>query len=395
MLFREWNRTSLFFSGAYTQNQSLGHGNKPKSTDTLVQYFPELNAYAHKGRPFQALPLEFEASANAAYLYREAGERGSRLGLRPKLTLPLTNEYGSVLLSTGLHSIWYRTASKNPGTDKDYIATPFFDIKASTELVRLFDLNKTPLTSPGDSRWSSIKHSVIPRIDYYKTAANNNDILRTPFYDNYDEIFSRHGVTYSLDSTLTRKRERLLPRKTADGRDEIYIQTDYREFFRLHLEQTYNIEEAARDNMLTQYTRRPFGDIIAEGAISLDTYITLRSRSDWSPYIGGLTRHSHGITLDMPQINGRFFTGFDFRRKLNEYSRHRQNSISMVRVNGSTTLYGPWSTAFYYNWDIKGNAETEKGLALKYTHQCFSITGTFDKNQTETNWGITFSLTGL
>ena len=99
LLTRDWERGSVALSSFYTQDPSLGHGNSPLSSDETVQRLPQFDAFLHKGRIFPALPLELEANAQAAYMYRRSGTRGARYEVVPRLTLPVSTQYGSIIAS--------------------------------------------------------------------------------------------------------------------------------------------------------------------------------------------------------------------------------------------------------------------------------------------------------
>ncbi|MDR2892768.1 MAG: LPS assembly protein LptD [Deltaproteobacteria bacterium] len=406
MLFREWQRASLYLSGAYEQNPALGHGNLSRNRDDNVQTMPSFDAFLHKGRIFADFPLEIEASAQAAYKYRREGTRGARYDLVPRVSLPLHSQYGSIIASAALRSTWYNTEYKgeNPtgnrsvSGDSDRMHAEF-DIQGSTEFSRNYALAPTAnLLKAGDSQWSAIRHSIVPRVTY--SNRNYDDQSTNPYYDEYDQLSSRNELVYSIENTLTRKRERMLTRKNAAGEDENYVESDYRRILRLRLEQAYDIHESNRDYDLSAYPRRPFRDIMAEAEFYWDEGLSFTSRSYWSPNTGQVTKHSHGISLSRPEF-GSISTGLTFLNKVDDYFLRRRDETTMLTVRGDLDLYGPFSAIFYYNWSVKGPAETEKGLQIIYDHQCFQLLGQLEidrddeTGKSDTSVRFMFKLTGL
>jgi hypothetical protein len=239
MLFREWKQASLYLNGTYTQNQSLGHGNRDRSTDNTVQTLPELSAFRHKGRLWENIPLEFEGSFTSGYKYRRYGDRGYRTDFSPRVSLPLNSAFGSIIASADLNSTWYNTHASQPGTaalaesrENSRRLAADFDLAASSELSKVYELGPaatagqaigpwTPdagkdrrdafapagpeLAKPGDSRWVSLSHSITPRLDYHRRRAFSGQ-TRNPAYDPYDRLQDVNTLVYSVENSLTRKR---------------------------------------------------------------------------------------------------------------------------------------------------------------------------------------------
>ncbi|MDR2826034.1 MAG: LPS assembly protein LptD, partial [Deltaproteobacteria bacterium] len=371
MLFREWTRASLYLTGTYTQNTALGHGNRSLDSDDTVQTLPELSAFWHKGRLFDSLPLEFEGSLIGGYKYRHLGDKGFRTEFVPRVSLPLNSEYGSLIASADLRSSFYNTnVYTQPGlanfTEREHNSSNFaadFDLAASSEIFIVYALGSeirngqsiaTPasdragsnaLPKPGDSDWLSIKHSVIPRLDYHRRTDYSFQ-KRNPSYDEYDRAKEANALVYSLENSFVRKRATVETRekpgaaltsaeRTTDGEtppakaeQELYYKTDYLQFLRLKLEQTYDFEESGRERDLEAYPRRPFRDLIAEAAFYLDETVSLNTKAYWSAYSHDITRWDQGVNLNIQNL-GSFYTGLSFRDKAHDYYTQR-DKLSML-----------------------------------------------------------------
>lgn len=411
MFFRDWDRAGLYLSAMYNQDPTLGNGNTPRSKDTTVQQVPELNLYLQQGRLIDALPLEFSGSGQAAYLYRREDTSGTRFDLSPRITLPISGRYGSVIASAGLHATWYRTEKRHEAaapvsgssSDEKSRYIPEFEISGSTELARVYSLDNPPLQEAGESRWVGIKHSVVPRLTYLHVP--DEEQSRTPYFTSYDYIAPRHELIWSLDNVFTRKRERMLERVDERTNEvETYSQYDYQDLFRLRLEQAYSLYEARRGHDRDEYPREPWRDIMAELTVYWDEQLSFFSRSYWTPSEDGFTSHSHGVSLNLPKW-GTFSTSLDYRKPVNDYYTRRgphygptmpiTERLTTASFRADMHLWGPWTASAYYDWDIKGQGKNEKGLTIMYNHQCFSLGGQIIRDEDDTIFRIQFSLSGL
>ncbi len=404
LLFRDWQRVSVAFGAAYTQDQTLGHGNKGLTSDPTVQRLPQASAYLHKGGLIEGLPLEIAASTEAGYMYRRNGTRGARYTVTPQLTLPVNGRYGSVIATAGVRQALYATDKvdkenrSEPLQNGDSQTVPEYQVMGSTEVARVFPLSAAPLAANngtiGKSRWTAVRHAVQPRVGYANIPLV--DQSRNPKYDGEDRIRATNELTYSVTNIITRKRERVVAQKAAKPGEapQPAVATDYLDLIRLTLEQGYDIREATRDDERDRYARRPFSDVRTEVQIGLDEYVSLLSRSYWSPYMNLFTRHEHGISLNYPAW-GTFYTGLGYRKALDEYTRKRDQDIKTLDLQGTLNLFGPLSLRFAYSRDYENNDDVERTLDFIYTHQCFQLIARMSSDTGEQNYQFLVVLNGL
>ena len=402
LLFREWQRTSVFLGAAYTQNPTYGNGNKARNLDPTVQTLPQFGAFLHKGRIFENFPLEVQANAEGNYKYRREGTKGMRFDVFPKLSLPMHSEYGSVIVSAGLGSTWYENTEQNrSGTGANERVKENanrlmsdVDVQASTEFSRVYNLDVSgdELSKPGDSRWVAFRHDITPRLFYRNVSAE--DQHGNPYYDETDRTSNLHQLTYSIENSFTRKRERMLARTNAEGEQEFYSSSDYLKVFSLRLEQAYDIRESRRDYNLGDYDRRPFRDIMAEATFNYDSHLSFTTRTFWITESGSLDRHDHSVSFNVPEW-GKLSTTMSFRGVRHDYFVNRNNQISLMRFQGETAQFGPFSASFFYDWNIKGPGKEDKGLLITYNHECFKLIGDFSKDGDEVRVGLMVQLSGF
>ena len=405
---RDWERVSLNLSSYYTQNQYLGNGNRLRREDENVQRLPQFDAFLHKGRIFPALPLEADASFQAAYMYRRSGTRGARYMAVPRLTLPLSSRYGSLVASGGISQTLYNT--ENPGhsasltqnesghgprQEEENRTVPFFNIAATTELARVYDFGNPPLpltnSTVGEKQWLGMRHSIQPRVEYaYRPQVDQRD---NPYYDDEDRLQPKTELVYSITNVFTRKQENVVLVKNEKGEMVPAPRTSYHDLVRLRLQQAYDHREASRNDHRDTYERRPFGDVIADLELNLTNSLSLTTRNNWSPYEKDFTRHQSYVRLSDPDL-GSIYAGYDYRPKIDEYSRYRKTDLSYVRVGGNTSV-GPFSASADFYYDYKNQENHELDLSLSYNHQCFTVIGTTQVDPREKNYQLSIILTGL
>jgi LPS-assembly protein len=370
-----------------------------------VQRLPQFDAFLHKGRIIPSLPLEIEASAQAAYLYRRSGTRGARYEIVPRLTLPVNTRYGSVIASAGIYQTIYETelpsrtskdANTAPRQNKDTRSVPEFSLASFTEFARVFSLDAPPLQADlatvGESRRTALRHSVQPRLEFRHRLNENQD--RNPRYSAEDRLAPQTELVYSLTNVLTTKKERVVLAKNEEGEMVPEIQTSYEDLVRLRLEHAYDFREAARNNDRDEYPRRPYGDIFADLTFFAWENISLETRNDWSPYLGELTRHQGAVTLNFPEY-GKIRAGYDLRKSLDEYTRKREHSVNYLTLGLETASFGPWSLYSTFGYDYKDYGNKEMQIDLAYTHQCFKLVGRVSVEPQEEHYQLLIMLTGL
>ncbi|GHV54160.1 LPS-assembly protein LptD [Deltaproteobacteria bacterium] len=413
MLFRDWERVSVNFSSTYLQDPTLGHGNRKLNMDDTVQHLPQIDIFLNKGYLIDPLPFEIAANAEAGYMYRRNGTRGMRYSLSPTLSLPLNSRYGSLIASAGLQQTFYatdsyektapngygagQTAPASHGDHGKHQTVPTFQIDASSNLTRTYSFGSslTPTReNVGETTWTAAQHTIQPRVRYKNIPLENQN--RNPFYDSNDRIRPQNELTYSLTNIITRKRERVIAKKPAKENEEISpeIARDYLDFLRLSLEQTYDVRESRREDKQEEYARRPYGDLIAEATVNFSEYLAFTSRSAYSPYLDTFTSHDHGVTLNYVPW-GHLYTGFGYRRAMNEYLRTRNSDLRMLTASGELTILDPFSLQFSLSQDLENGDNVNRELRLVYQHQCFQIMGVFAKDAIEEHYGFRIALVGF
>lgn len=400
LVSRNWSKVGLYSQLEYTQNLNYMNDNLPASTNPTIQRLPQVDLDFFQSR-LLSTPLQWQAENQMTYFWREFGTTGVRTDFHPQLSLPLTNAYGSIIPRLGWRQTLYTLdrVENSPNVEDRFHTRGLLDaqITAYTSMQRVFDLPFQPgaghgLKSPGDSRWTGIKHTLQPELEWNYIPDQDQDDL--PDFDTMDRIEPENELTYSLQSVLTRRKVT----KANSGRsdeNESDLHTTYRDFCLFDLEQSYDFREATRNDDRDAYPRRPFSDIRAKLQLNLTSWLSLYSNTWFSPYETTFTEHEH--TLEMrPQKGTSLFFGLDYRKELDEdIWRRDQRALNVVRVGGTHKLSPSWRIGVDIQQDIEDSEIIHQRLNVGYRHQCWGMDVEFERTEYENKVTVMLNLLQL
>jgi len=394
---RSWDRYGVVGKLAWTQNLAYLNGNNPAGANPTTQTLPEAHLYAFKDS-IPGTPLEWEAAGSFDYFWRQYGTRGFRTDLHPILSLPLSMGPVTVIPSAGLRSTSYGVGgyTNEPATTTTNKAPtrtfPELGFSAFTEMNRVFSLGaplEAKMENVGKSEWGAVRHSVAPRLDFSYIPAPQSQ-GRLPLFDALDRIQRKNVITYSLTNVLDRKRTSVVAAPKGNATIPVTA-TDYLDFFRLRVEQSYDRDEAARSDLLGKYTRRPFSDLMVESSVTPQKYVNLTSRTYYSPYLGRPTEHEHLLTLTKEKV-GELRFGYDYLYPLDEYKRKHDKDIQALRVGVDVALTDKLKFTSDYRLDIAGHADLEKTAGFVWTDQCYNVQLIFTRKPSDQSLELRFNL---
>ncbi|MBG0777886.1 MAG: LPS-assembly protein LptD [Desulfovibrionaceae bacterium] len=397
---RSWDRFGMSASAEYTQNVDYGHGNTSLSRDPTLQKLPEVSGYLFKDSI--AGPLEMRAGLTATNFWRRYGTSGTRLDVHPRISVPLRSKYGTIIPSLGWRQTIYGVdwhESDSPGREGSFKSRGLPDmlVSAYTEAYRVMGLSwGTGLAlsreNVNKSRWTSLKHNIQPRLAYSYIPRRDQDDL--PQFDAVDSIDGENQITYSLSNILSRKRQTVVMQEGKDGKARPAFDVDYRDIVRFRLEQGYDFNEAKRTDLIDQYPQRPLTDTLAELSVMPGDYVTLTSRSWFSPYLSSITEHEHSLTMEWPN-RVTAMVGLDFQESLDEYKRRERKRISAVRTAIKAFLTPAWSVSARWDADIQDGRDLQKELMINYAHDCFELGIAYAQDSYEDRVEILINLMGF
>ena len=407
MLARDYDSFGLAAKLEYNQNPAYMNGNNKASQDPSLQRLPELDAFLFKDT-VGSTPLELEAQAKYDYFTREKGTTGHRLDLRPTLSLPLHTTALTVIPHIGARGTFYNvddwetngnTTLANGQVEGNHTSeddTPMSltveaGVSLFSELYRTYSLDSPPLALSEDNldeeRWTDIKHSIVPRVDYnYIPRKTGQSDL--PYFDERDRVFGENRVSYSLTNVLDRKREYVT--LGPDGSTPV-VESDYLDFARFRLAQSYDRLEATRMDELNSYERRPFSDVLAEIVLQPLAGLELSSKTWYSPYMARVTEHEHMIRYTYEGVGDVFFA-YDFLDKVDEYNRRRENTMQVLHLGGNFYVMQNLVLGLEYRTDLNSGTDLEKTVRLMWQGECYDLGLQFTRSEEDSRVGLHFNI---
>jgi len=206
-------------------------------------------------------------------------------------------------------------------------------------------------------------------------------------------VTRQNKITYSLTNVLDRKRSSVVAGPSpAGGNSTIPVAaTDYLDFLRLRVEQSFDRDEAARTDQLGTYPQRPFSDIMVEAIIRPEKFLSLTSRTYYSPYLHRPTEHEHMLTLTKEKL-GELRLGHDYLYPISEYTRQRSDDVQVLTLGADYQITEKLKFTSDYRYDIAGHSDLEKSAGLVWTDQCYEIQLKYSRKPSDQNIELRFNL---
>ncbi|MBU1248944.1 MAG: LPS assembly protein LptD, partial [Proteobacteria bacterium] len=387
LLTRDYDSFGVAGKLEYNQNLEYWNGNAPDESDPTLQTLPELGMFTFKDSLLDT-PLEFENTVEFDAFHRNWGTKGQRLRVNPEVSLPLKTDFLTFIPTIGMESNFYnvdrwqtdgnqtlaggQTEGNNTAEDSNPTSLALnAGFTMFSELSRVYPSEDPALElnvdNVGQSRWESIKHSIVPRVsyDYQPRRTGQTD---KPYFDEQDRFFGQNELTYSLTNVLDRKRQTV----TLSGDGTPSLASDYLDFARLRIEQSFDNNEATRKDSLDEYKRRPFSDILAEVMISPFGGLSLMSKAFYSPYLSKITENE--TTLGYTFVDGsNVFLGYDFLDTRDEYKYQIRDKIQVLRLGGNYNIARNLVLGLEYRRDLHQGLDLEKTIKLSWTDDCYEV----------------------
>jgi len=343
---------------------------RQKDKNTTLQRLPVIEFDMIKQ---QILDSYFYQDMNASYthFYREEGTRGHRLDTQYRLYLPARIKHiMAVESSLGLRqTTWYidEYAKNTVNKDRTFFRGIYdLQIDMSTELFRIFSLPKKP--------FSRIKHNIRPQIVYQYVPELSQD--KYPFFDTLDRIPEKNLLTYSVTSLLISRSDKKMRKGDPNGHGSPV--PSYHQFFRLELEQRYDLNKANQDDP------EPFSPVYARFEITPVDNFSLDAESQWSIYQDRFI--SRNAAMNIRDNRGdRIFV--EYRNTRGEIERNNVESINLLgdfRLSQQLSVYGGYERNIYDGKTIK------QEIGMLYQTQCWSLNIRYWEE--ENNYKVRFSI---
>lgn len=342
----------------------------PLPSDRALHKLPSIEFSGLKQRILDT-PLYVDFRTEYAHLYREEGERGHRFDAHSRLYLPYRLK-NLITLEPSLgisRTLWVVDEREDDASQKDRTPTrgqADFRFDLTSELYRIFADNRLPNRR--------VKHIVRPQITYGYTPEESPDAY--PSFDTPDRVPGENLLTYSLTHILISRSEEENDTGENPGTDRPRV--DYHQFFRLKIEQSYDIDRAGDPGA------EPFSPVRARLEIRPLDHLAVDIESRWSPYGSGFVSHSAALALHDDRGN----------RLFAEY-RFEADRMESIYGDFRMTLTDRFSAYGDYERNLHDKKQIRLGLGLLYQEQCWSLDIHYSEEANDRRVGLVIHLYGL
>ncbi len=365
LLSRQWMNFGMDIKTQYTQDLRYMNDNRDPDKNPTVQRIPEISLYLYPYTLWDT-PFQIEADSTFTYFWRKEGINGERVDLRPTLTYNYTSYYLSLIPRFSYRETLYFTQ------DATVHRSIFnFDTDLFTQFSRIFHLN--------GKHWEKIRHVIKPEIKYSFTPTVIQDKL--PRFDSVDRISPTNKITYSLTNLFTAKI------KKENG-------YNYLDFLYIKIEQSYDFEEASREENLDIYPKRPFTDIKLEVKFKPISQLYLDTTTWISPYVEKVTEHETTFGFNSKRV--KLALNYDYSKKIpDDIWRKNKKSIDTLSIYTKFFLTSYFSVEYIGDKDFVENEMVKQRVTFSYIHQCWSVSLVTDIRRDERKYMVLLNLNQL
>ncbi len=343
--------------------------NLDRDTDRTLQRLPQVH-FSSLLQRFGESSLFTRLDMTYDHFYRDKGQSGQRLFLRPALSAPFQVGFLEVSPEIGYTQRFYYADEEPDGEgDSRWEQKGVFDlgVRLSSSFVRVFN------GGPGNVR--KIQHIISPEVTYSYASQRDEDDL--PYFDRRDRLAHVHRISYGLTNRLTARIE------PQDGA------AFYHEFLYFRLSQEYDIVESRQDPLNPRDNFRPFSALRTEVLLRPTrwSHVKLDSRYDFETAAGESMKVAD-MRLELGADDGRgngVSASYHYLRDDQEY----------VEGKLRTSFLDPVHLRYLHRYDLITGRALEKVLDVEYRAQCWSVFLTLRDRLVDTEFLVTFSLSGL
>jgi len=363
-LNRVWASSSL--NAEFRWNDNVIRRRR-SDTDPTLQELPFIGYNASK-QQISKSPFFFDFNSTYTYFYRQDGTKGHRADAHPRVYLPYKlKPYFAFEPSAGIReTVWYIPDLEDSSPIEDETShREIYDIKLdlSSDIYNIFRV-----------KWHDfdrLKHALRPQVIYTYIPQMNQD--EYPLFNAADRVAASNLITYGLTNifTLRSKNDKKRDKTTSD-----VAAYTYRQFSRLKLEQSYDINKEDEEE--------PFSPISGEFDLAISKYFTLITDAAWSPY-------------ETDFISRNMATNFSDKRGDRLFLEHRytQGLSESIYVDLLVNITNQLSVYSDYERNMSDGKKITSSLGFLYKSQCWSIDVRYTDEETDRRIQFSISLNGL
>lgn len=373
-LRRFWSQTNVDIDFRWNDNVI---NRRFSDTDDTLQRLPVVSFDLTQQRLFNSW---FFAGLESSYtyFYRQDGDRGQRLDIFPRFSLPLSVSGKALTLepTVGLReTLWYADPQNPTGDGKEVQSRELYELQVelTADIQRIFAID--------GKRIDRLKHSIIPQVSYVYVPDVDQSTL--PDFDEIDRVAPENSLVYSINNFLTARS----PQPKKPGMDANAVEaagSQYRQIGRFKLEQSYDISEARRHDLQPGEEKRPFSPITAELEIDIAPTAYLDANAAYDVYDNRLNSGNIGVRLNSTRGDS-LYTEYRFTQDRTETIKGE------LQVNLTRGVAG----GLEYEKNLRSGERLLAGASILYRAQCWAIGSRYVDQPSDRKIEFWVELTGL
>jgi len=356
---RAWERSYVGVRFDYTQDLAT-------DDKSVLQELPRLDISRVRSRAGKT-PLFYGIDTSSTYFWRDEGQQGKRVLLRPMVAADLhLGRFLAFEPELAYLQRYYDTG--NPEEPENSFGTYELGARLKSELTRVFEV--------GGRRIARVRHVVEPRLSYvYRPREEQQGLPRFDFRDRVEAV---NVVELALVNRFTAK---------LSGDDGTPY---YHEFLNLRLSQGFDIAEQRRDPAVGEDRRRPWTPFRSELVVrpTRRSFVDLDARFDVNSGASAPDRRT--LSLDSRAGLG---DGKGNHVALGYY--YRSEAEKYLSGQLATSWLDPLHVRYLQRYDYREHRNLESSLRTEYRSECWSVSLTLTDRPDDQSFMISFALGGF
>ena len=353
-LTKTWDNSALTGELRYVQDLEA------ENDRLTLQRLPTVT-YTLLGRRLGTLPVSASLDSSFANFYREEGQTGQRLDIRPAVAAYAPLPGGGVTAWGGYRQRLYSATDDDRGGGTRGAGL----LDAGVAVVSSFER----VYSGGWGGAEKVKHSVIPDLQLGFIEEQSQESL--PFFDFNDRIPGQSRIGWGVSNYFTGK-------FAGNGSPE------YRELLHVRLSQAYTLSGERRDLLTLTDLGRPLSDLRIEARLSPAPGLSLSGDTRIEPY--NVRFSTVSLAGDLRDTRGNFAgVGYQMSRGVVNYLEGRFG-LNLVK---------PFVFNYTGRYSFDKGGFLEGYYAVEYKRQCWSLMLSFRDRPDNREVLVGFTLSGV
>jgi LPS-assembly protein len=345
----------------------------PDNQENQFQELPSLSFDATR-QAVGRTGLYFQMKSSYTYWWREKGSTGHISSIKPTVSLPLNfDDYLETEPSLTLDPRFFHVdLADDEDPDLDTSGATFrwnFTLKNSTYLYRVYSLR-------GGDDPLKVKHAFRPYLNYsYQPKIEDDDIASLARRSDQSRVSM---LSYGINNSFTSK---VITKDEETGE----MGPVYREFMRINLFHTFDVDEYLDNKAEGEGENRPLGLLGARVEFDPADWVYLQTTTYWDPNKDRFTRLDTELTFEDYRGDS---IGTDYT--------YRYDGTNQINFRLRLAINNQWALRYVIKRELDDDIDFEQTYGLDYEGQCWGVRAFYtDKHFHEQGYWLVVSLRGF